>query len=53
MRKNYYSPATEVLTVNTAYGLCQAASPEQFGGFHNGGGAGGPGQETIDPSHGS
>ena len=45
MKKVYNCPATEVITVNATYGVCQAVS--LFGDIYNGGGT-----ETIDPEHG-
>lgn len=44
MKKVYNCPATEVITVNATYGVCQAVS--QFGEFNNGGGT-----TSIDPEN--
>ena len=43
MRKNYYSPATEVLKVNATWALCEVASA----GIGLGGGT-----EIVDPGMG-
>ena len=48
MKKNYNCPNMEVIKVNAMTALCES----QFGGFNIGGGAGGSGQDPIDPSMG-
>ena len=42
MKKVYKCPTTDVITVNTQYGICQAVS--QNAPLNNGGGS-----QTIDP----
>jgi len=49
-KTNYIQPATEVITINTAYGICQSVSKNAP--LNNGGGATGTGGDNIDPGMG-
>lgn len=49
-KTNYIQPATEVITINTAYGICQSVSKNAP--LYNGGGATGTGGDNIDPGMG-
>ena len=42
-KTKYIQPATEVITINAAYGICQSVSKFAL--------KGGGGSETIDPEH--
>ncbi len=44
-KTNYIQPATEIITINTTYGICQSVSKNAP--LHNGGGS-----NTIDPQDG-